>query len=74
MIRVSLSDAAEAAGVLPATIRQWVLRGNIPPPQDGRWFDLEAIEDYSYRRDHGRDAGAALSGRRRRGETRRPAA
>lgn len=70
MNRVGLNDAALAAGVLPGTIRQWVRRQRIKPPVGGRWYCLEEIEAYSYRRDleHG---GAALSGRRRRGETRR---
>lgn len=68
MILVGLADAAAAAGVLPGTVRQWVLRGRIHPV--GSQYDLEEIEEYCWQRDQ-THAGRALSGRRRRGETRR---
>ena len=41
--------AAVAANVQPATLRQWVHRGHIPPPVDGL-YDLAAILAYLDRR------------------------
>lgn len=43
--------AAYAAGVQPGTLRQWVRRGHISPPVNGR-YDLAEILSWSDRRSY----------------------
>jgi hypothetical protein len=63
--------AAFAAGVQTPTLRKWVQRGHISAPVNGL-YDLVEIERFCRERDADRERyGQALSGRRRRGESRR---
>lgn len=64
----SAAVAAKIAGVQPATLRQWVKRGHIPPPVDGL-YDMAMIIEYCAHRDQ-HDFRRALAGRVRRGERR----
>lgn len=64
--------AAYAAHVQVDTLRAWVRRGHIPPPNENGNYDLREI--YAYQRE-GTEArlSRALHSRKRRGETRRTA-
>lgn len=61
--------AAYAAGIQVATLRQWVRRGHISPPDEHGCYDLAEIERYCALRDS-RNFHRAVAGRRRRGEPR----
>lgn len=65
-IYVTPADAALAADVTVATLRQWVRRGHIGAPVAGL-YDLDEIEAHSAARDSDPARfGRALAARRRR--------
>lgn len=69
-LRALPAVAAYAAGVQVATLRQWVRRGHISPPDENGCYDLVEIEQFSAARQERGNYHRALRARSRRGEGR----